>query len=258
LFLILLLAWKRPDIETTSKAPDLRSLSPDELGLALGLILMPIIGVIGIKVSHAYYFDRYFLAATAGYALLLAQATLARGSRASIARGLFVFMIALLSADTLVAAYCRWHHADIDQVEPSSHIFFEPSPAAPLLRNPALLRDTTNLDILVVDEPGYLYFYYYAPPQLRKRLVFGAPRNDAFDMRSLDGYQRLAHWAHVDLRLTTYDAFFATHNDFLVYSTNNVGFRTGCTDCTQEFLKAGYTLRSVEEDPYNLLEHFSK
>jgi hypothetical protein len=258
LFLILLLAWKRPDIDTASETPEVGSLSADELGLALGLILMPIIGVIGIKVSHAYYFDRYFLAATAGYALLLAQATVARGSRASVARGLFVFMIALLSADTLVAGYCRWHHADIDQIEPSSHIIFEPSPAAPLLRNPALLRDTTNLDILVADEPGFLYFYYYAPPQIRKRLVFGAPRNDAFEMRSLDGYQRLAQWAHVDLRLTTYDAFFATHNDFLVYSTNNVGFRTGCSNCTQEFLKAGYTLRSVEEDPYNLLEHFSK
>jgi hypothetical protein len=26
----------------------------------------------------------------------------------------------------------------------------------------------------------------------------------------------------------------------------------------ENFLKAGYTLRSVQEDPYNLLEHFSK
>jgi hypothetical protein len=258
LFLILLLAWKRPEINPASETSDFRSLSPDELGLALGLILMPIIGVIGIKVSHAYYFDRYFLAATAGYALLLAQATLARGSRAAVARGLFVFMIAFLSADTLVAAYCRWHHADIDQVEPSSHIFFEHSPAAPLYSNASLLRDTTNLDILVRDEAGFLYLYYYAPPGIRKRLVFGAPRNDRFDMGVLDGYQRLAHWAHVDLRLTTYDAFFATHNDFLVYSTNNVGFRTGCSNCTQEFLKAGYTLRSVEEDPFDQLEHFSK
>jgi hypothetical protein len=258
LFLILLLAWKRPEIKPASGTSDFRALSPDELALALGLILLPIIGVIGIKVSHAYYFDRYFLAATAGYALLLAQATLARGGRASIARGLFVFMIALLSADTLVAAYCRWHHGDIDQVEPSSRIVFDPSPAAPLLRNPALLGDTTTLDILVTDEPGYIYLYYYAPPQIRKRLVFGAPRNDAFDSQALDNYRRLAHWANIDLRLVTYDEFFVTHSDFLVYSPNNTAFRSGCSNCTQEFLNAGYTLRSVKEDPDNLLEHFSK
>ncbi|HEX6495891.1 MAG TPA: glycosyltransferase family 39 protein [Acidobacteriaceae bacterium] len=258
LFLILLLAWRRRENNPAAESPDFPSLSVDELNLALGLILMPIIGVIGIKISHAYYFDRYFLAATAGYALLVAQTTLVRGGRAWVARGLFAFMIALLSADTLVAAYCRWHHADIDQIEPSSHIIFDPSPAAPLLRNAALLRDTSNLDILVRDEPGFLYLYYYAPPQIRKRLVFGAPRNDAFDMRSLDGYQRLARWAHVDLRLVTYDEFFATHDDFLVYTPNNVGFGTGCSNCTEKFLNAGYTLRSVEEDPYNLLEHFSK
>jgi hypothetical protein len=163
-----------------------------------------------------------------------------------------------LSADTLIAGYCRWHHADIDQVEPSSHISFGPNPADPLLLNPALLRNATNLDILVMDEPGYLYLNYYAPQQIRSRLVFGAAQDDAFDTRMLDAYQRLARWGHVDLRLTTYDVFFATHNEFLVYGTNNVGFRTGCNNCTEKFLKAGYTLRSVEEDPFNLLEHFSK
>jgi hypothetical protein len=126
------------------------------------------------------------------------------------------------------------------------------------LRNPALLGDTTTLDILVTDEPGYIYLYYYAPPQIRKRLVFGAPRNDAFDSQVLDNYRRLAHWANIDLRLVTYDEFFLTHSDFLVYSPNNSAYRSGCRNCTQEFLNAGYTLRSVKEDPDNLLEHFSK
>lgn len=257
LLFLLFLAWKRPTVPSIA-ADDSRSLSADELALAFGMAVLPAIGVIGIKISHAYYFDRYFLAATAGYALLLAQATLVRGSRAFVARNLLVSMIALLSADTLIAGYCRWHHADIDQVEPSSHISFGPNPADPLLLNPALLRNATNLDILVMDEPGYLYLNYYAPQQIRSRLVFGAAQDDAFDTRMLDAYQRLARWGHVDLRLTTYDVFFATHNEFLVYGTNNVGFRTGCNNCTEKFLKAGYTLRSVEEDPFNLLEHFSK
>jgi hypothetical protein len=254
LFLLLFLAWKQPLVDAASNLMEAPSLSTAELGLALGLALLPAIGVIGIKVSHAYYFDRYFLAATAGYALLLAQATMVRGNRSFAARGLLLAMIVLLSADTLVAAYCRWHHADLDQVDPSSHIAFVPNPADPLVRDAALLRDTTKLDILVTNEPGYLYLYYYAPPQIRSRLVFGSPQKIGF----LDAYQRLARWGKVDFRLATYDEFFARHDDFLVYRSNNTGYISGCRDCEERFLKAGYELRSVDQDADNLLEHFSK
>jgi hypothetical protein len=254
LFLLLFLAWKHPLVDTASNSPEARSLSTAELGLALGLAVLPAIGVIAIKVSHAYYFDRYFLAATAGYALLLAQATLVRGSRGFVARGLLLSMIVLLSADTLIAAYCRWHHADLDQEDPSSHIAFVPNPADPLMRDAALLRDTTKLDILVTNEPEYLYLYYYAPQQIRNRLVFGSPQKLGF----LDAYQQLAHWGKVDLRVTTYDDFFTGHNDFLVYSSNNTHYVSGCRDCLERILKAGYALRSVDQDADNLLEHFSK
>jgi hypothetical protein len=163
-------------------------------------------------------------------------------------------MIVLLSADTLVAAYCRWHQADLDQEDPSSHIAFVPNPADPLARDAALLRDTTKLDILVANEPEYLYLYYYAPQQIRSRLVFGSPQRLGF----LDAYQQLAHWGRVDLRVTTYDDFLAGHNDFLVYSSNNIHYVSGCRDCLERILKAGYALRSVDQDADNLLEHFSK
>ena len=66
------------------------ALHPDELWLALALAVLPVIGVAALKVTHAFYFDRYFLEATAGYALLLAQATMVRGSRAFVARGMLV------------------------------------------------------------------------------------------------------------------------------------------------------------------------
>jgi hypothetical protein len=122
------------------------------------------------------------------------------------------------------------------------------------MRDAALLRDTTKLDILVTNEPEYLYLYYYAPQQIRSRLVFGSPQKLGF----LDAYQQLAHWGKVDLRVTTYDDFFAGHNDFLVYSSNNTHYVSGCRDCLQQILKAGYALRSVDQDADNLLEHFSK
>lgn len=254
LLLLLFLACSHFMVGASPTFQDLRSLSADELSLAFGLAVLPAIGVVCIKLSHAYYFDRYFLAATAGYALLLAQATLVRGGRSFVARSLFFSMIALLSADTLIAAYCHWRHADLDQVDPSSGIAFVPNPADPLMRDAALLRNTTNLSILVTDEPAYLYLYYYAPPQIRSRLVFGASSDSPF----LNGYRRLARWANVDLHLATYDQFFATQNDFLVYSSNNWSYRSGCRNCQGQFLKAGYTLRSVDEDADHYLEHFSK
>ena len=254
LLLLLFLAWKHPIVDAAPDSLEARSLSTAELGLALGLAVLPAIGIVGIKISHAYYFDRYFLAATAGYAMLLAQATLVRGSRAFVARGVLLSMIVLLSADTLVAAYCRWHHADLDQEYPSGQSAFVPNPAEPLIRDAALLRDTTKLDILVTNEPEYLYLHYYAPKEIRSRLIFGSPQKLGF----LDGYQHLARWANVDLRLATYDEFFAGHNDFLVYTTNNERYVSPCRDCLERILKAGYTLRSVDQDADNLLEHFSK
>jgi hypothetical protein len=252
--LLVFLAWKPPSIDVASDPAELRSLHADELWLALALGALPVIGVAALKVTHAFYFDRYFLEATAGYALLLAQATVVRGSRALVARGMLFSMVALLSADTLIAAYCHMRHADIDQIEPSSHIAFVSNPAKPLARNAALLRDTTHLDILVTNEPDYLYLQYYAPPSIRKRLVFGSPPTSAF----LKGYQSLTHWGRTDFRIASFDEFFAQHNDFLVYSSKNAGYVSPCMDCLEQIVEAGYTLRSVDPDADNLLEHFSK
>ena len=163
-------------------------------------------------------------------------------------------MVALLSADTLIAAYCHLRHADIDQIEPSSHIAFVSNPAKPLARNAALLRDTTQLDILVTNEPDYLYLQYYAPPSIRKRLVFGSPPISAF----LKGYQSLAHWGSTDFRIASFDEFFARTT--ISWSTARRMRDTSALvlDCLEQFVEAGYTLRSVDPDADNLLEHFSK
>ena len=118
------------------------------------------------------------------------------------------------------------------------------------------MRNHDAKDILVTEEHNFLYLYYYAPPALRSRLFLGLPD---LDDASVQGYKREARLAHLsDLRATTFSDFFANHHDFYVYSPIDATLNGNCEDCLQQFLAAGYTLRSVDRDTDNLLEHFSK
>jgi hypothetical protein len=253
---LLLLAIERRQPASTPPAARPAGLRPEELWLAVAFACLPIIGAIGVKISHGPFFNRYFLGATAGYAILLAQATAARSRRALAARGLVAAMLFLLTADIGIAAYCRWHHADLDQIEPASLFPFPSNPHQPLLRDAALLRNHDPQDILVTEEHTYLYLYFYAPPELRNRLYLGVP--DPKDSGP-PAYKREALWLHLDdLRAISFPEFFATRRDFYVYSPID-GVQNGtCQDCLQQFLDAGYTLHSVDRDTDHLLEHFSK
>jgi hypothetical protein len=255
LFIILLalLAWWRSQGgQLAASIPSPLSMTREELVLALWLVVLPILGVVAAKISHGPYFDRYFLVSTAGYALFLAQVVATWRRRSFVARALIVTMLFFIAADTLIAAYCRWRHGDIDQVEPSSHIVFVPDPAKPFMRNASLLQDRSQLDILVTGHPDYLYIQYYASPELRRRLYFAAPdTNEMF----LHSYQQLSHVIGAGLQTTTLDdSFFTTHPDFLVYQSN-AGI---CEACTEKILAAGFTLRSVQPDIDGELQHFSK
>jgi hypothetical protein len=61
-----------------------------------------------------------------------------------------------------------------------------------------------------------------------------------------------------DLRAISFPDFVARYQDFYVYSPLDGTLSSTCGDCLQPFLAAGYTLRSVDRDSDNLLEHFSK
>ena len=255
IFLLLLAIERRePDADLPATSPG--QLLPEEIWLAAIFGGLVVIGAIGVKISHGPFFDRYFLAAAAGYAILLAQATVTRTRRALAAKGLVAAMLFLLVADIGVASYARWHHADLDQVEAASLFPFPPDPHQPLRRDAALLENHGSQDILVTQEHTYLYLYFYASPELRQRLYLGFP--DAKDP-ALPAYQREARWLRLgDLRAISFPGFFATRRDFYVYSPIN-GVENGtCQDCLQPILDGGYTLRSVAHDTDNLLEYFSK
>src|ERR1700755_2572518 len=248
IFLFALLAWwSRQSHSWPSPAA---SLTRDELIVALGFLLLPILGVVAAKLTHGPYFDRYFLAATAGYAMLLAQLVSVSGARSLGARGLLAPMLLFLVADTVIAAYCHWRHADLDQIGPGNLIVFAPDPKRPFARNDSLLNDTSQLDILVTGHPDYLFLEYYAPPALRRRLIFATPvPTEPF----LIGYRRLSHWTGIGLQTTTFDDYFAAHRDFLVYANH-----ADCRECTDTIIAQGFTLRSVKLDIDGQLEHFSR
>jgi hypothetical protein len=247
MLLLALLAWRNR--QSTSHSPA-ASLTRDELIVAFGLLLLPILGIIAAKITHGPYFDRYFLAATAGYAMLLAQIVATSGTRSLAARGLLAAMLLFLVSDALIAAYCHWRHADLDQIGPGNLVVFAPDPARPFARNDSLLLDTSQLDILVTGHADYLFLEYYASPELRRRLIFAAP--DATE-GFLISYRRLSRLTGIGLQTTTFDDYFATHRDFLVYAN-----KADCPDCTDTIIRDGFTLRSVKLDTDGRLEHFSR
>ena len=251
IILLALLAWRKRQNDPSASASTSASMTREELVLSLGLVILPILGVMGAKVTHGPYFDRYFLVTTAGYAVFLAQVVAYWGPRSVVARSLITVMLFLITADTLIAAYCHWRHADIDQVEPSSHMAFVPDPAKPFMRNASLLQDRSRLAILVTGHADYLFFQYYASPELRRRLTYAASEPSEMFLRN---YQQLSRFTGADLRETTFDDWFATHRNFLVYASHT----QDCRDCTERFLAAGYTLRSVQPDIDGDLEYFSK
>lgn len=257
LIFLLLLAIERtrPELVDSPTLPAARLL-PEEIWLAALLGGLVVIGAIGVKISRGPFFNRYFLAAAAGYAILLAQATVRRSHRALAARGLIATMLFLLVADIGIASYCRWHHADLDQIEPASLFPFPPDPHHPLRRDAALLENHGPEDILVTQEHTYLYLYFYGSPELRRHLYLGYPEpNDP----ALPAYQRESSWLGLkDLRAVSFENFFSTRRDFYAYTPIDGVLNGTCQDCLQQILDAGYTLRSVDHDTDNLLEHFSK
>ncbi len=252
--IFILLAWKWREIHRESAHEQRRSLPTVEVVLAIGFVILPMLGILTVRIGHGPFFDRYFLAATTGYSILLAQMIVYRGDRA-LAVKLFAAMVVLLLGSTLAAARYRVSHTYLGQVEPSSHFAFSSNPAQPLAPYASLLRNTGSSDVLITADPLFLYLHYYAPPALRQRLVFGAAESDDVFLKS---YRHLVDDAGVDLRTTTFSAFFATHNDFFVYGADDGLLNGRCFDCLNVFLKAGYTLRSVDRDDSYLLEHFSR
>lgn len=238
-----------PAAPPESRGPGLRR---EEQVLAAGLLVLPLLGVILARLGRAPYFDRYFIDSTAGLALLLAQLASQRGTKVQV-RAFLATMLVLISCDTLIAAWCHHHFADIDLVEPSSLLHFSPNPAQPLIRRASLLssevREASG-DVLVTGHPDYIYLHYYAPEWLRSRLLFmDTEPNDLF----LVGYHHFSQLTGIDLRTALLSDYLMRHTDFLIYEVPG----NGCPRCDEVIVNSGFRLVSIENDLDGRLEHFT-
>jgi 4-amino-4-deoxy-L-arabinose transferase-like glycosyltransferase len=224
-----------------------------EVALAAAFGFIPFVAVVGIRFTKAPYFDRYFLSSIAGYAIFLALASFR--SRPRAARILAACMLFLMVGDPATMIFHRMRRSDVTLTEPSSKFEFPVTPADPLSRDKALLTVDPQQDVLVLEEPSYLYFFTYAPAALVPHLYFGVPETrDPF----FRGYGRLAKWAHIDLKLTTFEPFFASHKHLFVYANADATEGNVCGTCTQQILNAGYTLKSVRRDIDGLLYEYQR
>jgi hypothetical protein len=237
-------------------SPQISAMIPArELLLAAFFVLIPVIGVAGAIVTHGPFLPRYFLSTIAGYAIFLGFASFQRVGRHSAAPFIAGFMLFLAMGELGRVVYLRAADKDYTLTGPSTDFRFGPSPHDPLARHQALLGPTANEAILILSDIDYFYFFQYAPPEISRRLFFATPSSANL---VLGEYHRLATLAKVDLKATTFAEFLRTHDKFFAYGHSSTTITEACGDCIQEFLSAGYTLKSVRRDTDGVLYEYQK
>jgi hypothetical protein len=220
-----------------------------EVVVAAGFACIPLVGLIGCKVSNGPFLDRYFLSSIAGYAILLGFASSRRQVDSWAAKALAGCMFFLMIADLGTTLYLRVVHR-IMLVEPSTGLALSTNPSNPMQKCESVSIDQSGLDIMVLPSLEYLYLFRYAPPSVISHLYYGAPANDI----NLWGYEKLAKWARIDLKTTTVSQFLVTHNRFLIYESGN----SVHVDEVQAIVNAGYRLISARADVVGIMYEYAK
>ncbi len=248
--LLMLILFAVEGMPRNQRATAFEAIPQREMLLAAGFACIPILGMIGCKVSHGPFFDRYFLSSIAGYAIFLGFASsrwqVGSWAAKALAGCMFLLMVVDLGSTIYLAVKER-----IVLMEPSAGFALSTTPWDPMRLYETLSTNETGLDILVTSDIEYIYFFRYAPPLVAHHLYFGAPANDLF----LAANEKLARGAHIDLKLTAFGPFLATHDRFLVYE--RVGYSPRI-DALQAIASGGYRLKSARVDVAGTLLEYAK
>ena len=121
-----------------------------EMLLAAAFACLPLLGLIGCKVSHGPFLDRYFLSSISGYAIFLGFATSRSEVGPGAARILAGFMFSLIVADLGTTAF----FCVVDRVvlnEPSTGLRLTTTPSNPMRMYETLSTEHSGLDIMVLE-----------------------------------------------------------------------------------------------------------
>ncbi len=242
LFVLLLVFGAQPRL-----SEDIRNRRSRELLLLLGFCCLPLVGWLGSRFSHGPFIDRYFLSSIAGFSIFFGYANSPVKVQPWVSKWLAGAMLLLMLGDLAGVITARLKN-NTTLEEASVGVTLSTNPRDPLDLYPALSSLDKPLDVLVLPDLSYFYFFNYAPPAVVSHLYFGAEPGDLL----LGGYERLARWAHVGLRTTTFENFMSTHRRFLVYA-NVKG-----NGSVQRFLSAGYKLKSASAGGDGILYEYEK
>jgi hypothetical protein len=231
------------------RGPAYAAIPTREILVAAGFACIPLVGLLGSKVSHGPYIERYFLSGIAGYAIFLGFASSRRQVGSWAAQALAGCMLLLMLADLGTTIYLSMKQR-IVLLEPSTGLRLSTAPSNPMALYDTLSMNKSDLDILVLPSLEYIYVFRYAPPSIVPHLYYGAPENEL----NRSGYEKLAKWAHIDLKTTTVGQFLATHTRFLLYESGNGAH----TDEVQSIVSAGYRLTSAKADVGGILYEYAK
>jgi Dolichyl-phosphate-mannose-protein mannosyltransferase len=218
-----------------------------EMLAAAGLACIPLVALIGSKISHGPFIERYFLVSIAGYAIALGFASFRVQRESWTAKALAGCMLFLMIADLGTTAYLRNR---LGLTEPSSGLALSTNPSRPLALYDTISEGKNGLDILVLPALDYLYLFRYAPPSVVSHLYFAAQRDDLF----LAAYGRLASQTQLNFRASELGPFLATHDKFLVYEDR----KFDQSDMLQTISSDGYGLQSVKTDAVGTAYEFAK
>lgn len=235
--------WHIPRVGT------FEAISKREMLVAAGFACIPLVGLLGSKVSHGPFIQRYFLSSIAGYAIFLGFATSRREPSSWTTKALAGCMFLLMIYDLGSTVYLSMKNR-IMLIEPSSGLALSTNPSNPMGPYQTLLLGNKDLDILVLPSLEYFYFFRYAPPSVVSHLYFGVPATSV----NLGGYGRLMKEAHLDLKTTAVDTFLATHGRFLVYDNRTDVDLTA----VQAIARAGYRLRSARDDVGGIMYEYER
>jgi hypothetical protein len=198
LFLALLALMLLSKTEEPAEPPEQSALAPHEIVAGLVFLAIPVIAVAGSMLVTHIFTERYALPGFTGFAIL-APAVLSRltGGRSIPA----FFLVNVLVLAMLLAAVAN------------------PRPTNPFSREPILSAALEEGPVVVDDGHLFLQMWYYAPAELRARMVFlvdyqAAVRHMGFD--TIDGGIFVLR-PYADVNAVQYRDFHPPGGEFLVY-----------------------------------------